>query len=344
VRYKSVLCITYRSDGPSIFKNDFRPENEVDKFVWLIPYQARGGNLFLVGERSMESFQESLAYMVPMIYDTNEKLKALDGDTYHIGFGMKTLRDGSQVARGPLQYPYSTAGISALDWMAPNSYHSYDRPETANYDRKPGCVALKGLVLDTDFKSNHLIGPGVIADTILTDPRIDYYDDNYPIDNRWLFVPQNTDFKYDEFYNANISTRNTSMAPQTGCFDGVNGECVEPMFRSLARFDWLREQKRAAGFENWPGRHPDSLQGYYFGNMLRDTCGAYALNSYQGLPNASAKTNNQIVGFLSYKMTESKPSRKADVYWGFDPYRFEPAETKKAVRRVLQYFGLQINN
>jgi hypothetical protein len=337
VRYKAVLCITYYSDSQSIFRNDFRPQGGQDPFVWLTPYQARGGNLFLVGERSMESFLENLSYMVPIIYDTNEFVKAMDGKTYYIGFGMKRLRDGTQVPRGPLQYPYATAGIAALDWMAPNSYYNYDRSETVNYDRKPGCVAMKGLVLDSDFKSNHLIGPGVIADTMLTDPNIDYYDSSYPIDNRWLFVPQNTDFKYDEFYNANLSTRNTSMSPQVGCVDGVNGECIEPMFRSLARFDWLREEKREAGYDNWP-------DGYYFGSMMRDTCGEFSLNSYEGLPDASARTNNQIVGFLSYKMTESKPSRKADVYWGFDPYRFEPTETKKAVRWVLQYFGLQINN
>jgi len=46
---------------------------------------------------------------------------------------------------------------------------------------------------------------------------------------------------------------------------------------------------------------------------------------------------------MSYKMVEDKPSGKADVYWGFDPYRFDQNETKKAVRWVLDYFGMQIN-
>ncbi len=41
-------------------------------------------------------------------------------------------------------------------------------------------------------------------------------------------------------------------------------------------------------------------------------------------------------------MVEDKPSMKADVYWGFDPYRFDHEETKKAIRWVLDYFGLQV--
>ncbi len=337
VRYKSVICIAYAMSSQIIFERDFRPRNHQDQFVWFTPYQARGGNMFLVGERSLESFLEPMNYMVPIIFDTNEWRKVLDNSTYYVGFGVKELPDETEVSRGPLQYAYATAGISAIDWMAPEAYHSYDRGVTANNDREPSCVMLKGLVLDPDFKSNHLIGPGVIADTMITDENIDWYDHYYPIADRYVIAPELNYFMYDEFYNGNISSRSTSMAPQVGCSDGVNGECIEPMFRSLARFDWLREQKRQSGMDNWP-------EGYYFTAQLRDSCGRYSLNSYEGIPYATAKTNNQIIGFLSYKMTEAKPSRKADCYWGFDPYRFNQQETKKAVRWVLQYFGLQINN
>ncbi len=42
-------------------------------------------------------------------------------------------------------------------------------------------------------------------------------------------------------------------------------------------------------------------------------------------------------------MLPDKPVQRADVYWGFDPYRFDNEGTKKAIRWVLEYFGLTIN-
>jgi len=53
VAYKTVL-IYARSHSSQLMFNEFRPENGQDKYVWLTPYQQRGGNLFLVGARSME--------------------------------------------------------------------------------------------------------------------------------------------------------------------------------------------------------------------------------------------------------------------------------------------------
>ena len=43
------------------------------------------------------------------------------------------------------------------------------------------------------------------------------------------------------------------------------------------------------------------------------------------------------------KMIADKPVRRADVFWGFDPYRFDTEDSRKAIRWVLQYFGLTIN-
>ena len=60
-------------------------------------------------------------------------------------------------------------------------------------------------------------------------------------------------------------------------------------------------------------------------------------------PSPERLTNDQTFGYFSYKMVEEKPNQKADVYWGFDPYRFDHEETKKAIRWVLDYFGLQID-
>ena len=76
---------------------------------------------------------------------------------------------------------------------------------------------------------------------------------------------------------------------------------------------------------------------------LDDICGTLALTALDGLPQGTSRTNGLNYGFMSYKNVADKPSGKADVYWGFDPYRFDHVETKKAIRWVLEYFGLNIN-
>ncbi len=99
--------------------HEFRPVDHQDKYVWLAPYQAHGGNLFLVGDRSMESFLEPLNYMVPILFRCPQEYYLLNNQTFVIGFGMVTYPNGGTQMRGELQYPYATAGISALDWSVP---------------------------------------------------------------------------------------------------------------------------------------------------------------------------------------------------------------------------------
>ena len=52
---------------------------------------------------------------------------------------------------------------------------------------------------------------------------------------------------------------------------------------------------------------------------------------------------NFMQSLMSYKMYQDKPWGAGDVYWGFDPYRFDEDGTRKAIRWVLDYFGLPIN-
>ena len=58
---------------------------------------------------------------------------------------------------------------------------------------------------------------------------------------------------------------------------------------------------------------------------------------------SSSRLNGLGYGFVSYKVIRDKPFQRPDVYWGFDPYRFEEQDARKAIRWVLQYFGLTIN-
>lgn len=336
VQYRAVLCYArFNALNQTLFRQ-FRPVNGEDQYVWLEPYQQRGGNFFLVGEASMESFLESKPnYMVPMIFDTRETVYFLDGQDYVLGFGQKVMPDGSTVDRGVRMYPYATAGIAAMDWTSPNTKYIFDRTITARWDRDVECVGLKQIVLDPTFRSTHGVAVGAIADTIQGDADIDWQDPYY-ISQGTLGLDNGTFwYRKDEFYDTNISTRSTPIIPQD-CVAGPLGQCVEPMWRGVSRMDWMREYYWSQGQVDWP------LDEYTL-QELENNCGELGLTSYDGRPMSSARTNDKVYGFMSYKAIADKPSNKADVYWGFDPYRFDHIESQKAVRWVLDYFGLQIN-
>ncbi|MCB1182671.1 hypothetical protein KDM41_04500 [bacterium] len=338
VAYKAVLCYARFHDTSQRLFTDplagLRPVNDQDRFLWLSSYQARGGNVMLVGDRSLDSFHEGKPnYMIPFVYDTAEETYVVNGQPYVVGFGSVQLPDGSTVLRGPRQYAYATAGIAALDWTAPATKFIYGRPTPARFDRTADCVGLKGLVLDGVFAANHLVG-GAIPDTIWTDPEIDWRDADAAAGDSLSLASGFFPFRDDEFIDANISSRPTPIVAQD-CLDGPGGLCVEPMFRGVSRFDYVREIKRAGGDADWP-------QSEYAAVELESVCGPLALTAYEGEPDRSARTNGQVYGFLSYKSVADKPSGKADVYWGFDPYRFDHESARQAVRWALDYFGLQI--
>lgn len=330
VAYKAVLCYA-RMHSQQYLMQEFRAENDVDKYVWLTPYQQRGGNFFLVGDTSLDSFIESKPnYYVPTVFDSTEP----DLNGYETSFGTKILPDGSEVARGPLMYHYDAVGISALDWSTSGSKTIYGRNRVATEDRDVQCAGLKGLVLDPGFESRHLAGSGDIADTLYTDVDIDWHDYQDQLSGTLELASGGFPFLGDEFVDANISSRTTPILPQE-CAEGPGGLCIEPMFTGFARFDYLREQEWAAGNTGWPGNE-------FSANDLGEYCGPLALTEYEGIPNAGARTNGQTYGFLSHKMVGEKESGRADVYWGFDPYRFDHQESQKAIRWVLDYFRLEV--
>lgn len=345
VGYKAVLCYAQYSLLQSVF-GQFRPDGSgTEKFVWLTPYQQQGGNLMLVGARSLESFLTfNSKYMVPIVFDTREEFYPIFGTTYYVGFGDLELPDGTVVQRGPRMYPYATAGITTLDWTSPSTRKIYGRQESAGADRNRLCAGLKGVVLSPEFKANHLIGPGVVPDTIYTNTEIDWRDEERRAAGTLQLFDQSAFlWDADEFVDGNISPRLVTTQPQRCDGDTYqnsnvpNGLCVEPMFTGIARMDWMRERKRARGDTNWP-------QSEYDANELNEGCGSLALTDYQGRAQASARTNGRVFGFASYKSVPTKQRKVPDIYWGFDPYRFNRDDTRRAIRWVLQdVFGLQIN-
>ncbi len=337
VKYKAVL-ISARTSSSQLMFSQFRPEGNLDKFVWLTPYQKYGGNVFMVGNQSMESFLEVQDYMVPIIFESTLEYYLLNDNNYVVGFGRKELHDGTFILRGPLMYPFETVGISALDWNVPLGKNVYGRRYTASEDRSSKCSGLKEIQLVEEFRSNHLVGPGAIPNSISTHEGMDWRD---PMADAGLDTMLNEDFPFtgDEFIDDKIAERPAQMVIQD-CENGYAGKCIEPMFTGLTRLDWIRNQMWDIGETDWPG-------SVYPLAELSSICGDMALTTYLAedgtvVPSGTARANGKTYGYMSYKTVTDKPGNKADVYWGFDPYRFNNQDTKKAVLWVLQHFGLPL--
>ncbi|MCP4292850.1 MAG: hypothetical protein GY780_13580 [bacterium] len=340
VNYKAALIFA-RSNSQQLMFQKFRPEGPADKFVWLAPYQEQGGNIFMVGARSLESFLEVRTYMTPLIFTSTQEFYSMNDVNFVIGFGEKELADGTEVMRGPLMYPYATVGIASLDWSTPLNKNIYGRSLAASTDRRVTCAGLKEIQLIPEFRSHHAIATTAIADIFETDELIDWRD---PMVDAGLDTLLNVDFPFpgDEFVDDAISDTPTTIILQD-CGDyGYEGRCVESMFTGKARFDWMRELIWENGDDAWPG-------SWYSSTQLDEICGGMGLTTYvdqdQGIevPRGTSRVTGKVFGFMSYKTIVDKPSSKADVYWGFDPYRFNHTESRKAVMWVLKYFGLPVS-
>jgi hypothetical protein len=260
--------------------------------------------------------------MTPVIFDTPEFEFFCQNKYYALGFGEAELADGSRVPAGRYLYPYSYWGIAALDQTGSPSM-LYPCAGLGQTTRKASCAGLKAVILDPAFKAQHL-DPGAIADTIYTWRTLDYQD--YPQRPALPDLAKIYAWNLDEFYDTNITRRPASIVPQVR-EDGST--MIEPMFRYHARYDWIDDVHAARGAPQWP-------QGFFTSADLARLCGSQILGV-----DGRTKVANAPVGFLTHKMTATKPGGRADVVWGFDPSRFEPAAITKAIRWVLhEQFGL----
>ncbi len=354
VNYRSLVWATKWVSIPnSAIAEQFRPTvteaaGDQDKYVWLTPYQDSVGNLLLAGSQALGAFLAESPYELPIVFQSREGNEfsgygLVNNITVRSGFGERERPDGTTVRVGLTRYPYETVGISTLDYMSPaQSYYEYGEGRLARARRRNACAAMKALIIDPDFKANYMPGGNVFPDTIWTEESIDWWDDPYQPTPGGAPANDVLNVSYiwsnDEFYNADVVQRGTNWDPQASPdFDCGGGLCVEPMFRSLARFDWVRDERLTDDPQDtWP-------DGYYGGQgqlMLDDVCGDNALE----FGNTTAKTNDQVVAFIARKTAPQKPSQAGDVILGFDPYRFDNDNMIDVVRWVLgEHFGLSMN-
>ncbi len=328
----NVILWTTRYVIENFIWDTFKPNPEGEQpYNWLQAYQENVGDVFLAGSRALNEFVEHKNWMMPWVFDSLEETMQIGNwwvISYYIGFGNDTLEDGSTVLRGTQRYPYSAMGVSVLDHTSPK-YRIYGVEGADGIGtgaRDPRCVGLKALVLDPAFKSAHMPEGDVIPDTIFTEAAIDWQD----LDPDYRDHLQTWRWGDDEFYDANITSRPNYWRVQQ-CGDRP---CLEPMFRAYTRFDWVDDLHQAAGDPDWPL----SVLGSW-SQVLRQ-CGTYGVDFAEGRTAITGKT----VGFYSHKLEGSQPQNKADVVWGFDPYRFDHAHISPAIQWVLgEHFGLRMN-
>jgi len=330
-KYRMVLWSSRYAQQNFIWDN-FRPFSNTRPYNWLYCYQQLVGDVFMVGERVMSEFiNASINWILPWVFNSDEStINLLDMPyvQYYLGFGSYTQLDGSVINKGRECFAYKAMGLSVLDHTTPK-YRPYfpDGPTgIGNAGRSANCVGVKAAVIDPDFRANHLPDNYLIPDTMYVDSAIDWMDEDPDYRNQlrpWYLGGS------DEMYDINITERPTHWQPQT-----CAGEpCVEPMIRMYSRYDWVDDLNAAIGNEEWP-------LPYMSGGMISSACGRYAIDA----STRRSLTSGAVMGFLSHKMQDTKPSRIADVVWGFDPYRFENEQMQLLLQWILKdNFGLIMN-
>jgi len=343
-----------------------------------------------------------------------------------------------------------------LDQASPNNLHVIygSTPLTMARDgRKKPCAGIKGVTLDPAFAERHMPGGVPFDATIFTEPSIDHLDLQAIYPPYYDNLTNTYGWGDEEFYDEVIADRSTPWDRQL-CAGAPDGLCLETMFRSIARYDWIRDrhlakpdnysnaQSLAIPDNNTSGAvrtfavrergdldslrvkvtitHPDisqlrielsnpagatvvlkqagtgsgaNLNGWYptdftpaqplaglYGTSVNGTwrlrivdtvsggtgtlnsfiletwyddvwpvgyydaplsqlCGRYALT----VNDAASRTNNVVLGVLSHKTAEDKPSQIGDILWGFDPYRYDHAQMTEVIRWVLgEHFRLDM--
>jgi subtilisin-like proprotein convertase family protein len=218
----------------------------VDRYNWLAAYQQKIGNLLFCGTRAMNTFlpePPSSGWALPIVFESHEGSPngGMENDEYAVGFGRRILPDGTSEYLGETRYPYVTWGISAIDHVAPqSSYVIYGSTPviSARVGRKPSCAGIKGVTLDPVFAERHMPAGAPFATTIFTEPTIDHRDLSAAYYND---LTRPYDWGDEEFYDQVIVDRSTPWQIQT-CAESPGARCLEPMFRSVARYDWIRDR------------------------------------------------------------------------------------------------------
>jgi hypothetical protein len=321
VNYRAVIWATSKAESSFISEN-FSPFDR--KYNWLQKYQQYGGNLLLTGTGATNNFHPTHTlgtdWAYPIFYDSIESYIQCE-NVRAVGFGEFEDLYFNTSALGLESYPYKSLGVSVMDMASPSYIYE------CNYqgDRKRQCVGTKAVFLDEEFVLNHG-SVNAVSDTIMTWEVIDWadYQDDIPSINQVYSFGQS-----DEFYNRNITDRETNWAIQT-MPDG--SPVIEPMWLMMTRYDWILQKQIDAGNTAYPEFAPCDSCGYK----------AFEANTPPGSHNRTL-LDSAMLGFITHAATETKPGGRPDVVWGFDPTKLEPIAMRQSIHWVLnELFNLDI--
>ena len=325
VNYRSLIWTT-RGGTQTYINSRFVAPPGTDTFVWLEPYMESVGNLLMVGAGAVQSFEpvgaQSLPWLHPVIYDTDEVVQPCGGSLYALGLGVRWEHDDSLTNLGTESVPFRSMGLAVLDLAVPPRF--FIAPfycGSGGYDRQSRCAGAKALLLDPGFVAAQPWAYG-IADTVFTSSLIDHADNPDLPGMNWAFGAT------DEFYDANVTSRTTEWFHQR-LPDGT--WAIEPMWRAYTRYDWILDGHLAAGDTDFPGDLDVSAP---------TVCGSWTIDPATG----RTRLDGVPLGVLSYKTYATKPTGRPDVLWGFDPYRFDHEAMVRAIQQVLAgNFGLPVD-
>lgn len=123
VEYRSLVWVSRFVGGTnSVIGRSFRPDHErstgdIDKYVWLAPYQQAVGNVLLVGEQAMVNFLAEATYEVPIVFQSREG-NVNDGWSR---CSARTCAAGSASAPCPMGRRWRSVrcGIPIRRWVSP---------------------------------------------------------------------------------------------------------------------------------------------------------------------------------------------------------------------------------
>lgn len=325
-RWNAASYIAMNFQGRFIEQDEGEDPLPVEAYVWMETYQKNVGNVFLCGDGVIGNFHltdyNNRAWLFPIIYTSDDSPVNCALGPRARSFGTREEENGTITVLGTVQYPYRGMGLSVYSMVQPRSF--YYTPSVCGQGAsalKRSCVGTKGIILDPDFKANH-IGGNAFADTVLVWDVIDFADYQDPIPD--LLTPY-VFGQFDEYFDVNTTPRPTSWSPQTMADGSL---ALEPMWHLYTRYDYILDRQLASGNTDYPDFDP------------ADMCGNQAVNEFDGRTIMDGVT----LGVFSYKATPSKPSGIADVIWGFDPHRMDHADMKDAILWVLgEHFGLTIS-
>lgn len=325
VMYQTVIWSTAAGTQSSIA----RQFSQRDSWVWLDSFVANVGHLFLAGSGALMNFSPTtdgdvgMLWVMPVLYDSMESPRTCDFQPRALSFGPAPDGDGGLMPEGVRRYGHRSAGMSLVNQLVPATFWlSGTQCGYGEFDVRRRCAGTKAVALDADFAAAHGAA-GALQDTVAIWDAIDWADaaaDGIPdLGLTYAFGA------LDEVYDFNATSRPSPWAPQE-LDDG--SPVLEPMWRVVPRYDRIRALEHAAGNTDWPaGLDVDAL------------CSAWTVDPATG----ATRNAGAPIGVLSHKHAAGKPSGRADVYWGFDPYRMDHAAMTDAVRWVLgEHFGHEL--